>query len=117
MIIIFQLIVISIAILITVVTLGRRGSHSSKAWKKIALVALAVAMIITVLFPATINDVAHMMGVGRGADLLLYGTVTAFILYVLNNYLHQQEQQDTIYRLARKIAILDAKERYSKRLK
>lgn len=117
MIVIFQAIVIIIAIFITVVTLGRRGTHSSKAWKKIALVILAVAMIITVLFPETIDDIAHMVGVGRGADLLLYGTVAAFILYILNNYLHQQEQQDTIYRLARKIALLDANERYAKRLK
>jgi hypothetical protein len=73
---------------------------------------LVVAMIVAVLFPDTTNSVAHLVGIGRGADLLLYVTVLAFIFYALNNYLQQQDARDTLFRLARKVALLEANERY-----
>jgi hypothetical protein len=116
-IIIIQIIVIVLALVIAAATLGNRSTHSGKAWKKIALVLLAVGMVVAVLFPNTTNDVAHLVGVGRGADLLLYVTVIAFIFYALNNYLHQQDQRDVLFRLARKIALVDANERYNIRKK
>lgn len=112
MILLFQLIVIMVAIAVLAVTLGRRSTHSGRAWKKIALVLLAIGMVVAVLFPELTNVVAKIFGVGRGADLLLYATVVAFIGYVLNNYLQQQDQRDALYRLARKVAILEANERY-----
>lgn len=112
MIIIIQMIVICLAIFIALAVLGRRSSHSGKAWKKISLVLLAVAMVIAVIFPEITNQFAHLLGIGRGADLLLYATVVAFIFYALNNYLHQQDDRDKFFRLARKVAIIDANERY-----
>lgn len=117
MIIIIQIIVIVLALVIAVATLENRSTHSGKAWKKIALVLLAVGMVVAVLFPDTTNDAAHLVGVGRGADLLLYVTVIAFIFYALNNYLHQQDQRDVLFRLARRIALVDANERYNIRKK
>jgi hypothetical protein len=75
---------------------------------------LVVAMIIAVLIPNAINSLAHLVGIGRGADLLLYVLTLAFIAYALNNYLHQQSERDALYRLARKIALLEAKQRYQK---
>lgn len=117
MIITIQIIVIILAIVIAVVTLGKRSTHSGKAWKKIALVLLAIGMVVAVIFPDTTNEAAHLVGVGRGADLLLYATVIAFIIYALNNYLRQQDQRDALYRLARKVALIDANERYNIRKK
>lgn len=110
--ILLQLFVIVIAILIVFTTISHRSSHSGRAWKKVALIALAVSMVISVLIPNIFDDLAHLMGVGRGTDLLLYLTVVAFILYVLNSYLHQQDQRDKLYSLARKISILEANDRY-----
>lgn len=112
MIIIVQIAIIIAAIAVLVMSLGRRSTHSGKAWKKIALMLLALAMVIAVLFPDVTNGVAHIVGIGRGADLLLYATVIAFIFYALNNYLHQQDQRDITFRLARKVAIIEATERY-----
>lgn len=108
MIALIQVLVILLAIVIVVVTLGRRRTHSGKAWKKIGLVFLAIAMIVAVLFPEITNTLAHLVGVGRGADLLLYVTVIAFILFVLNNYLYQQDQKNSVHKLARKIALSEA---------
>jgi hypothetical protein len=112
MIIITQLIIIAAAIAILYWGLSGRRTHVARAWKKIGLCLLVIAMIIAVLFPQLTNDVAHLVGVGRGADLILYSLTLAFITYVLNNYLHQQSEKDRLYRLARKIALLEANERY-----
>jgi hypothetical protein len=111
--IIAQLLIIVAALAILYFGLSGRGTHFGRAWKKIGLCLLVIAMIIAVLFPDTTNMLAHLVGVGRGADLLLYGLTLAFIMYALNSYLHQQSEKDALYRLARKVAILEANERYS----
>lgn len=110
--IIIQLIVVIVALGLVFFVLGGHQTHASRAWKKIALCLLAVAMVVAVLFPETTNKAAHIVGVGRGADLLLYTLALAFIGYALNNYIHQQREKDTVHRLARKVALLDANERY-----
>jgi hypothetical protein len=112
MIVITQLLIIVAALTILYFGLSGRRTHIGKAWKKIGLCLLIVAMIVAVLFPTTTNDLAHMVGVGRGADLLLYVLTLAFIAYALNSYLQQQSEKDALYRLARKVAILEANERY-----
>ena len=112
MIILTQVIIVLFVVAVAAVTLSNRKSHSGKAWKKIALVLLAVVMIITALLPDILTGIANALGIGRGADLLLYATVLAFILYVLNGYLHQQDQRDALYRLARKVSIIEANNRY-----
>lgn len=113
--IIIQTIIIIAALSIAYVVLSRRGSSSGKAWKKIGLVLLAISMVVAVLFPELTNDAAHAVGVGRGADLLLYALVVAFIFYALNNYLYQQEQRARINRLSRFIALSEAKDKYLKK--
>ena len=110
--IVLQIVVIAVALGLLWFVLAGRETHAAHAWKKIALCFLAFAMIVAVLFPDLTNQAAHIVGVGRGADLLLYMLALAFIGYVLNNYIHQKREKDTVYRLARKVALLDANERY-----
>jgi hypothetical protein len=107
--IIIQAFVVIMALTVMVTALGKRTTHVGKASKKLGLVVLGAAMIIAVIFPETTNAVAHAVGVGRGADLLLYVTVVAFILYAVNNYLQMHDQRDMLYRLARRVAIIEAK--------
>ena len=111
-----QVITVIAALLLAFYALNRRNTHSGKASKKIALVLLALAMIVAVLFPGTTTTVANMLGIGRGADLLLYSTVLVFIFYALNNYLKQQDQRDMLFRLARRLAVLEARERYKQEI-
>lgn len=112
MILVLQIALIAVAVAIILRSLSVRSTHSGKAWKKIALVLLAFAMIIAVLNPDMTNTVANLLGVGRGADLLLYGLTCAFIFYALNMYLRKQDDLDTTIRLGRKIAIIEANKRY-----
>lgn len=110
--IIIQLIVVAAAVGLVFFVLSGRQTHAARAWKKLALCFLAVAMVVAVLFPETTNRAAHFVGVGRGADLLLYLLTLAFIGYALNNYIHQQREKDAVLRLARKLALLEALNRY-----
>lgn len=117
MIIITQLVVIVAAIIVLFTALSGKRSHAARAWKKLILGFLAIAMIVAVIFPDTTNRAASLVGVGRGADLLLYLLTVAFIMYAVNNYLYQQEEKDTVYRLARKLALYEAIDRYDLREK
>ena len=106
--IIIQAFIIIIALIVLGTALRKRTSHSGRAIKKIGLVALALAMIIAVIFPDSTNTIAHSVGVGRGADLVLYLAVTGFILFAINDYLYKQNEREMMHKLARSIAILEA---------
>lgn len=112
MIFITQLAVIVTALAILFLGLSGRHTHVGKAWKKIGLCLLVVAMIVAVLFPDITNELANLVGIGRGADLLLYVLTLAFIASALSSYLQQQSEKDALYRLARKVALLEANTRY-----
>lgn len=114
MIVITQIVVIIVALVVLVYGLTGRKTHMARAWKKISICLLALAMAVAVIFPNSTNEIAHWVGVGRGADLLLYLVTLAFIIYALNSYLNQQSERDAVIRLARKVALLDASARYDK---
>jgi hypothetical protein len=91
--------------------LSNRKNSKGKAWQKISLILLLLIAIVAVLFPDLLNDVAHFFGVGRGADLVLYIVVFAFLAYVTIQYIKQKEHDRTVAVLARRIAIIEANER------
>lgn len=98
--------------LILVKVLSGSGTHAINAWKKLGISLLTVVMVVSVLFPDVTNMTANFVGIGRGADLLLYVFFAAFLTYVLMQYLRQQDSVDRMNRLARRIAIDEAKKRY-----
>lgn len=101
------LIIISI-LSVLMVFLSGRSTSSTRAWKKILLIIFSLCAIITVLNPDLSTKVAHLVGVGRGADLLLYMLTIAFIFQVLSNYVKSKDEQKRVVKLARKIAIMEA---------
>lgn len=80
-----------------------------RAYKKIALLLFVALMIIFVLYPELLNSIANKVGVGRGADLLLYLFFIAFVIFTINVYMKFKELQDKIHRLSRAIALIEAK--------
>jgi len=88
--------------------LSRRQSIRSMAWGKLAAIAFFAAAIVAVLFPQLTTKVAHVVGVGRGADLVLYCLVVAFLFFVVQQYVQRSELEQKFIRLSRKIAIVEA---------
>lgn len=81
------------------------GSARAQAIRTIALLVFLVAAIVAVLFPAIVNDLAVSVGVGRGADLLLYALLIAFIGNALTSARKRSTQDARITELARTIAL------------
>ena len=75
------------------------------AWRRLGILAFAIAAVVVVILPGITTTVARFVGVGRGADLLLYGLVVV----VLYNMLMQAKQRNAAERrltkLAREVAI------------
>jgi len=109
---IIKLVLILAVVSILFLTLFGRQTSSKYAWKKIILVLFAILMIFAIVLPELMTDLAHLLGVGRGADLLLYFVAIAFIGSTLSGYMRQTRERDVTYRLARKVALIGAFNRY-----
>ena len=107
-----QVLLIAAFAFIFVKALRSHSAHSVNAWKKMAFVLLMVLVVIAVLAPDLVSIVAQLVGVGRGTDLVLYMVSVTFGFYVVNQYLRAQESRHQLHQLARRIAILEAQERY-----
>ena len=59
-----------------------------------------------VWFPSQANMLADLVGVGRGADLILYLWVLISLLILFNLHLKLRSQMELITELAREVALL-----------
>ena len=110
--IIVQALLISSTLFIFFVAIRSRTAHGVSASKKLIFMLLMVIMIAAVLSPGLVQDAANLVGVGRGTDLVLYLLAVTFAFYVGNDYLRAQDNRDQVNRLARRIAVVEALERY-----
>ncbi|MDJ0342460.1 DUF2304 domain-containing protein [Streptomyces sp. H10-C2] len=81
------------------------GTARTRAWKRLGFFAFLMLTVDFVLRPEDSNRVAHQLGVGRGADLVLYGLVVAFAFITLNTYMRFREMERKLTDLARSVAI------------
>ena len=99
-----------LAAIVVVGLLAFRGSRKAlhKVLWRAYVVLVVVAAGLSVLFPDLLTSLAQLVGVGRGADLLLYVLVVTFMLVsvVLFRRLNELERRYT--QLARTIAVRDA---------
>ncbi len=107
--ILIQVILISAFVYFLLRFLANPGSAQMAAWKKILGIAFVLLAATLVLLPETATQIAHFVGVGRGADLLLYLLTLAFVFTWLNMYMKSRQDEKQLVQLARKIALLEAK--------
>nr|WP_281385895.1 DUF2304 domain-containing protein [Nocardioides luti] len=83
------------------------GSGRHLAIRRLAGLVFAGCWVVAVLAPDLVTRLANTVGVGRGADLLLYVLVVAFFLTLvaLNKRLGEQDRRIT--QLTRALAIRD----------
>ena len=107
-----QIILVAGIVFLLLRYLASPASIRTRAWKKILGVGLAVLAVVVVVFPDFSNDVAHSVGIGRGADLLLYLLTLAFGFGAISVYVKDKKEEQQIVLLARKVALLEANTRY-----
>jgi hypothetical protein len=90
-----------------------RALHRA-VWRGFVLLAL-VAGVLAVIFPNALTTVAVAVGVGRGADLLLYIMVVTFMLVSVVLFRRVNDLERKYVSLARALALRDAQEEHSRR--
>ena len=110
--IVVQLLLVGAFLGLFFLALRSRTAHGVSASKKLGFLLFVVVVVVAVLSPALVSDVANLVGVGRGTDLVLYLLAVMVCFYVVNDYLRAQDSRAQLHKLARRIAVLEALERY-----
>lgn len=86
-------------------TLRRPSTTQSQAARKLAFLGLAVIIVAAVLMPDQLTALANWIGIGRGADLVMYLVSIGFLFFALHTYLRFAEMERRLTQLARHIAL------------
>ena len=101
---------IKVVLLLSVVVVTAMLTRSTagvrhQAVRRLLLVGFVVLAATAILFPRVMTQVAQLLGVGRGADLLLYGLTVVFLGYVAASYRRMRELEQQVTTLARELAL------------
>lgn len=87
--------------------LWRRARLSLLAWA--LRTGVWVSALLAVRGPQRVTQLANAVGIGRGADVVLYLFVLAFIAACFGFYSRQQKQERRLSLLAGELALRDAR--------
>lgn len=104
-----QVLLIAAVIALLVYLLRSRTNAKAKAWVKVGYLLFVVAAIYAILRPDDTTVVANWLGVDRGADLLSYALMIAFVFTTLSTYLRFKDLELRYARLARAVALQTAR--------
>jgi hypothetical protein len=76
-----------------------------------AMPVISLLGVALVLWPDWAQRAAHLLGIGRGADLVLYLWTVVSLLLLANLHFRMRAQSAVITTLARELALLDARQR------
>lgn len=107
-IVLIQVVLIVVVIAVAARLFRSRGERS-QALRRIGLVLFAAFAVVSILFPNVWNGIATIVGVGRGTDVVLYALVVAFLSFAGTTYLRFRDMETRYTRLARRIALDDAR--------
>ncbi|MCW2516134.1 MAG: hypothetical protein JWR11_5176 [Mycobacterium sp.] len=104
-----QVLLIVAIVTLLVYLLRSRRSAQSKAWVKVGYVLFVVAAVYAIVRPNDTTVVANWLGVDRGADLLEYALIIAFLFTTMSTYMRFKDLELKYAQLARAVAIEGAR--------
>ena len=104
-----QVLLIAAVVTLLVYLLRSRSDAKAKAGVKIGYLLFVIAAIYAILRPDDTTVLANWLGVDRGADLLSYALIIAFVFTTLSTYLRFKELELRYARLARAVALQTAR--------
>lgn len=104
-----QVLLIAAVVALLVYLLRSRTNAKAKAWVKVGYLGFVIAAVYAILRPDDTTVVANWLGVDRGADLVSYALVIAFVFTTLSTYLRFKEMEVRYARLVRAVALLTAR--------
>lgn len=105
---VIKLILISCLLFLAWLMFRGPGSTTQVAWRRISVVLVAAAGMVTVAFPDILTWVAQLVGVGRGTDLLLYGYVVFSLFLIIGLYQRTTRLEQRMTRMVRDVALRTA---------
>lgn len=103
-----KIILIALFVLFAVVLVLPVNGARRLAIRRILLLLTTLAGIVAIAFPELVNQVANLVGVGRGTDLVLYVLVVVFIGNSVTTSIRHRQLEREVTRLARTVAISNA---------
>jgi hypothetical protein len=104
-----QVLLIVAIIVLLVYLLRSRRSAQSRAWVKVGFVLFVAAAVYAIVRPDDTTVVANWLGIGRGADLLEYALIVAFLFTTISAYLRFKDLELRYAQLARAVALEGAR--------
>ncbi|MCV7422319.1 DUF2304 domain-containing protein [Mycobacterium yunnanensis] len=104
-----QVLLIAAVLTLLVYLLRSRRSAQAKAWVKIGYVLFVLAAVYAIVRPDDTTVVANWLGVARGADLLEYALIVAFLFTTLSTYMRFKDLELRYAQLARAVALEGAR--------
>ena len=104
-----QVLLIAAVIALLVYLLRSRTNTKAKAWVKVGYVLFVILAIYAILRPDDTTVLANFLGVRRGADLITYALIIAFVFTTMSTYLRFKELELKYARLARAVALEGAR--------
>lgn len=100
-----QVLLIAAVIALLVYLLRSRTNAKAKAWVKVGYVLFVILAIYAILRPDDTTVLANWLGVRRGADLITYALIIAFVFTTMSTYLRFKDLELKYARLARAVAL------------
>ena len=104
----FQVIVLPLLLVMAVATGVQMGRHRLTRRAGALWLLLWVAAAACIAFPALLVGIAHFLGIGRGADLVLYLSILFFFGAFFLTYLRFRRVDEQLTKIVRHLAIRDA---------
>ncbi|GAA4990730.1 DUF2304 domain-containing protein [Kineococcus glutinatus] len=103
-----QVVLIAALVVITGVLVHSTADARHQAVRRLLLVALVLLAVTSILVPGAVTRVAAWLGVGRGTDLVLYGTVVALLGFMASSYRRTRALEARLAQLTRQLALDEA---------
>lgn len=104
---IIQALLVAGLLLAALYTVRGRRTALSTAIRRIFVIAFFAGGLVAVLFPELLTLAAHQVGVGRGADLVLYALCIASVFTTIGTYRRFRELEDRFVELSRALALAE----------
>lgn len=104
----FQIVLIAAMLVIAGYLLRATPSARHLAIRRVLVLLVLAAGVVVILAPGWLSALANLVGIGRGADLLFYSAIVAFLFYVVVDYKRSLETQRATTRLARELTLARA---------
>jgi hypothetical protein len=104
------LLLVGVAVATVLLTRSSAGAPH-QAIRRVALVLSALIAASLIIAPTAASQLARMVGVGRGTDLLLYGLVVGFACFLATYYGRMRMLNRQITELTRALALSEAARR------